>query len=71
MLTAEVLRQYTPLHNLTDANLARLARRLHVEDLAKGAVLCREGDTGNDGGEHDQRGQDRLACHSKRSPYLA
>ena len=47
MLTAEVLRQYTPLHNLTDANLARLARRLHVEDVAKGAVLCREGDTDN------------------------
>jgi CRP-like cAMP-binding protein len=48
MLTAEVLRQYTPLHNLTDANLARLAKRLRVEEFASGAVLCREGDTDND-----------------------
>jgi len=48
MLSAEVLRQYTPLHNLTDANLARLAKRLRVEDAARGAVLCREGDTDND-----------------------
>ena len=48
MLTPGVLRQYSPLHNLTDANLTRLAKRLRIEDAAGGAVLCREGDTDND-----------------------
>jgi CRP-like cAMP-binding protein len=48
MLTPELLKQYTPLHNLTDANLARLAGRLQVEEIPKGGVLCREGDTDND-----------------------
>lgn len=48
MLTPETLKRYTPLHNLTDANLARLARRLRIEDVPKGGVVCREGDTDND-----------------------
>jgi CRP-like cAMP-binding protein len=48
MLTAEQLKPYTPLHNLTDANLARLAKRLHIEDTPQGGVVCREGDTDND-----------------------
>jgi CRP-like cAMP-binding protein len=48
MLTPELLRQFTPLHNLTDANLARLARRLVIEELPKGGVVCRENDTDND-----------------------
>jgi CRP-like cAMP-binding protein len=48
MLTADVLKQYTPLHNLTDANLARLAKRLNIEEIPKGGVVCREGDTDNE-----------------------
>lgn len=48
MLTAELLKNFTPLHTLTDEHLARLAKRVVVEDVAKGAVLCREGDTDND-----------------------
>jgi CRP-like cAMP-binding protein len=48
MLSAGVLKQYTPLHNLTDANLARLAARLAIEDVPPGAVVCRENDTDND-----------------------
>lgn len=48
MLTLELLRRYTPLHNLTEANLTRLAKRLPVEELPKGAALCQEGDTDND-----------------------
>ena len=48
MLSADLLKRYTPLHNLTDANRARLAERLVIENLPKAAVLCREGDTDND-----------------------
>lgn len=48
MLSAEVLKNYTPLHGLTDEHLARLAKRIEVEDLAKGAELCREGGTNSD-----------------------
>ena len=46
MLSPEVLKNYTPLHGLTDEHLARLAKRAVVEDVAKGAEMCREG--GND-----------------------
>src|SRR4030067_435585 len=48
MLTPEVLKSFAPLHTLTDAHRARLAKRVVVEDFAKGAVVCREGDTDND-----------------------
>ncbi len=48
MLTLELLRRYTPLHNLTEANLSRLVRRLSLTDVPKGAVICQEGDTDND-----------------------
>ncbi len=48
MLTAEILKNFTPLHTLTDEHLARLARRVVVEDVAKGAAVCAEGDTDND-----------------------
>lgn len=48
MLSADVLKQYTPLHNLNAANLERLAKRLVVEDIPKAGVVCREGDTDND-----------------------
>jgi len=48
MLTPEVLKNFTPLHTLTDEHLARLANRVAVEEIAKGAVVCREGDTDND-----------------------
>jgi len=48
MLTAETLKGFIPLHNLTDEHLARLAKRVVVEDVAKGAVICTEGDTDND-----------------------
>lgn len=44
MLEPELLRNYVPLHNLTESNLARLARRLAVEEVAKGTVICREGE---------------------------
>jgi len=48
MLTVDVLRNFTPLHNLTDEHLARLSRRVVVEAIAKGATICAEGDTDND-----------------------
>jgi CRP-like cAMP-binding protein len=48
MLTPETLKNFTPLHGLSDEHLARLAKRVEVEDIAKGAVLCREGDTDSD-----------------------
>ena len=47
MLTADILKNFTPLHTLTDQHLARLAKRVVVEDVAKGAVVCVEGDTDN------------------------
>lgn len=48
MLTADILKNFTPLHTLTDEHLARLAKRVVVEDIAKGALVCVEGDTDND-----------------------
>lgn len=48
MLTPGILRQYPPLHNLSDANLARLGQRLRIEEVPRGGMLCREGDTDND-----------------------
>ena len=48
MLSPEVLKNYTPLHGLTDDQLARLARRVVAEEVAKGAELCREGGTDTD-----------------------
>jgi CRP-like cAMP-binding protein len=48
MLDVDRLKRYTPLHNLNDANLERLARRLVIEEVPKGGVVCREGDTDND-----------------------
>lgn len=48
MLSPEVLKNYTPLHGLTDEHLARLAKRAVVEDVVKGAELCREGGTDTD-----------------------
>lgn len=47
MLTVDILRNFTPLHTLTDQHLARLAKRVEVEDLAKGTPVCTEGDTDN------------------------
>lgn len=38
MPTADLLKRYTPLHNLTDANLARLA----LSELKRGAVFGEE-----------------------------
>lgn len=48
MLDVEVLKRFTPLHNLADANLARLAKRLNLVDVPKGSIICQEGDTDND-----------------------
>jgi len=48
MPDVELLKRYTPLHNLNDANLDRLARRLEIESVPKGAVICSEGGTDND-----------------------
>jgi CRP-like cAMP-binding protein len=48
MLPAETLKNFTPLHGLSNEHLARLAKRVEVEDIAKGAVLCSEGDTDSD-----------------------
>jgi CRP-like cAMP-binding protein len=42
------LRQFTPLHGLSDENLERLAQRIRVEDVPRGTVLFRQGDTDND-----------------------
>ena len=48
MLTPETLKNFTPLHGLSDDHLARLTKRVKVEDIAKGAVLCSEGGTDSD-----------------------
>lgn len=48
MLTPELLKKFTPLHNLDDDQLERIARRLHVEDIPKGGVVCSENGTDND-----------------------
>lgn len=42
------LRQYTPLHAFSEEKLGRLARRLKIEDFAKGAALFQEGGMDND-----------------------
>lgn len=47
MLNPDVLKKFTPLHNLNETNLARLVPRLTVEELPRGAIVCREGDTDN------------------------
>ncbi len=47
MLTAEILKNFTPLHTLTDQHRARLAKHVVVEEVAKGTVVCVEGDTDN------------------------
>jgi CRP-like cAMP-binding protein len=48
MLTAGILKNFTPLHTLTDEHRTRLAKRVLVEDIAKGASICAEGGTDND-----------------------
>lgn len=48
MLTPETLKNFTPLHGLSAEHLAKLANRVQVQDIAKGAVLCREGGTDSD-----------------------
>ena len=48
MLEPELLKNYIPLHNLSESNLARLARRLTIEEVAKGEVICREGEPDSD-----------------------
>ena len=48
MLPSETLKNFTPLHGLSNEHLARLAKRVEVEDIAKGAVLCSEGGTDSD-----------------------
>jgi len=48
MLTVEFLKNFAPLHTLTEEHLARLAKRVVVEDVAKGTVVCHEGDTDHD-----------------------
>ena len=45
MLSPDVLKNYTPLHSLTNEHLTRLTKRVLVEDIAKGAEICREGST--------------------------
>jgi len=48
MLTVEILKNFTPLHTLANEQLARLASRVVVLEVAKGAQVCAEGDTDND-----------------------
>ena len=48
MLGPDVLKNFVPLHNLSDDNLMRLAKRLVVQEIPKGGVICSEGDTDND-----------------------
>lgn len=48
MPTIDFLKNFTPLHTLTEEHLARLAKRVVVEDILKDAAICREGDTDND-----------------------
>ena len=48
MLTVDILKNFTPLHTLTNEHLARLASRVVVQDVAKGTQVCVEGDTDND-----------------------
>ena len=48
MLTPETLKNFTPLHSLSDDHLLRLTKRVKVEDIAKGTELCHEGGTDTD-----------------------
>ena len=48
MLTPETLKNFTPLHGLSDEHLVRLTKRVKVEDIAKGTELCHEGGTDSD-----------------------
>jgi CRP-like cAMP-binding protein len=48
MMEIAVLQRYTPLHNLSEANLERLARRVVIEEIPKGSPVCHENDTDND-----------------------
>jgi CRP-like cAMP-binding protein len=48
MLTVENLKNFAPLHTLTNEHLVRLTKRVAVEDVAKGVAVCGEGDTDND-----------------------
>ena len=48
MLTPELLKKFTPLHNLDDEQLERVARRIDVEEIPKGGVVCNENGTDND-----------------------
>ncbi len=48
MVDPKVLKNLVPLHNLAEGNLRRLAKKLVLEELPQGSVICREGDTDND-----------------------
>lgn len=48
MLNVDTLKNFTPLHTLPNEHLARLASRIVVLEIAKGAQVCVEGDTDND-----------------------
>lgn len=47
MVDPSILKNLVPLHNLAEGNLRRLAKRLSLEELPKGYVVFREGDTDN------------------------
>ncbi len=44
MVDLKVLKNLVPMHELAEGNLRRLAKKLDVEELPSGSVLCREGE---------------------------
>lgn len=44
MVDLKILKNLVPLHELGEGNLKRLAKRLKIEELPSGTVLCKEGD---------------------------
>lgn len=48
MADVEILKNLVPMNTLSDDTLKRLAKRVDVQEYAKGAAICKEGDTDND-----------------------
>jgi CRP-like cAMP-binding protein len=44
MVDPKILKNLVPLHELGEGNLKRLAKRLQIEELPSGTVLCKEGE---------------------------
>ena len=48
MIDVELLKNLVPMNTLSDDVLGRLAKRMDIQEYAKGSAICKEGDTDND-----------------------